>query len=350
MTVHGAKGLEAPIVILPDTAQRSEAANPPQLLRLEERVVWRLRGDDCPPPMAQAEAGRRAQVAAENRRLLYVALTRAKTWMIVAGAGKPGEGSWHAMVGAALAGLGAQEEPTPEGGALALSQGWRRVPGAAAGRAGGAVLAAWALRAPPPPPLDEPPLSPCDLGGAHSAPGEGADEGEAKARGSALHLLLETLPHRPRARWPDLAARLLPDAADLPALLSEAEAVLDDPALAELFADGALAEVCVTAPLAPLGGRRVLGRIDRLVVRPNCVLAVDFKSNVVVPDAPAATPEGILRQMGAYAAALAAVWPDRAIETAVLWTRRRRLMPLPPALTAAALLRAAQLDPADPRP
>ncbi len=54
--------------------------------------------------------------------------------------------------------------------------------------------------------------------------------------------------------------------------------------------------------------------------------------------------------MGAYAAALAAIWPGRRIETAMLWTRTARLMPLPPALTAAALARAGQLDPTGGRP
>ena len=106
MTVHGAKGLEAPIVILPDTAPRSESANPPQILRLDDgRAVWRTRSDDAPPAIAEAEAARCALVRAENRRLLYVALTRAKSWLLVAGAGDAkasGEG-WHALVGDAMA-------------------------------------------------------------------------------------------------------------------------------------------------------------------------------------------------------------------------------------------------------
>ena len=84
----------------------------------------------------------------------------------------------------------------------------------------------------------------------------------------------------------------------------------------------ALAEVDVAA--RRLGGARILGRIDRLVVGAGRVLAVDFKSNRVVPDdARGDVPEGILRQMGAYAAALGAIWPGRTVETAMLWTRAR---------------------------
>ena len=84
--------------------------------------------------------------------------------------------------------------------------------------------------------------------------------------------------------------------------------------------------------------------IDRLILAPDRVLAVDFKTNAVLPDRPEDTPEGLLRQMGAYAHALAAIYPDRKVETALLWTRAATLMPLPHALVTAALMRAGQLD------
>ena len=61
-------------------------------------------------------------------------------------------------------------------------------------------------------------------------------------------------------------------------------------------------------------------------------------------------PEGILRQMGAYRAALAAIWPGRRVETAILWTRTARLMPLPGPLVAAALARASVAKKVAPRP
>ena len=71
------------------------------------------------------------------------------------------------------------------------------------------------------------------------------------------------------------------------------------------------------------------------------VLAIDFKTNRLAPVGPEDTPEGILRQMGAYAAMLARLWPDRRVETAILWTATARLMPLPHDLVMAALRRAA---------
>lgn len=345
MTVHGAKGLEAPIVILPDTAPRSESANPPQILRLDDgRAVWRTRSDDAPPAIAEAEAARCALVRAENRRLLYVALTRAKSWLLVAGAGDAkasGEG-WHALVGDAMATLPCVREPGPHGDALVYAAAWHD--GSAARSSSPEPVTAmpeWARAPVRPPSAGKPPVSPSGLGGAHVLPGdaEGAlPETEAKARGTAVHRLLEHLHGRPRGEREALAARLLPGAPDLAERLAEASAVLDNPDLAEIFAGG-LAEVAITAELPELGGRRLLGRLDRLLVRPASVLAVDFKSNRGVPGAAQAVPEGILRQMGAYRAALRQLFPGRAVGTAILWTHAGRLMPLPDALVDAALAR-----------
>jgi ATP-dependent helicase/nuclease subunit A len=161
------------------------------------------------------------------------------------------------------------------------------------------------------------------------------DEAAAMARGAQIHLLLEHLP----AAGTDgagaiLAAAGLPAGDALPALLSEAQAVLA--AHPALFARDTLAEVALTADL-PDPGLRLHGAVDRLVVAPDRVLAVDFKTNATVPDRAEDVPDGLLRQMGAYAAALARIYPDRGIETAILWTRTATLMPLPPGLTARAL-------------
>ena len=200
------------------------------------------------------------------------------------------------------------------------------------------TLPGWASITAPPPPETGRPLSPSNLGGAKALPGEGLEEAAALARGTALHLLLEQLAGLPTAARAARAAVLLPDPALRADVLPEALAVLDDPALAPLFAEGTLAEVGVTAPL---GSGRMLGSIDRLVVTADRVLAVDFKTNKVIPDRAEDVPEGLLRQMGAYAAALAQIWPGRRIETAILWTRQAMLMPLPPDIVRAAVLRAA---------
>ena len=170
-------------------------------------------------------------------------------------------------------------------------------------------------------------------------------EEAAKLRGSQIHLLLEILPSVDPSDWASRANGILSggdlaaEAADVPALLAEATAVLSKPDLAFLFAKGTLAEIPVSATLAELGGQRIHGLIDRLIIQPDRILAVDFKTNGVVPGEPDDCPEGILRQMGAYAAALRLIYPDRRIDTAILWTRTARLMPLSNDLVMTALQR-----------
>ena len=188
------------------------------------------------------------------------------------------------------------------------------------------------------------PLSPSALGGDKTLPGEGAGDPErARLAGIHLHRLLEHLPLHPDEPAEGVASDLLLGAQeparpeDVASVLADARRLLDDPALAHVFAPDTLAEVEVTGHLAGLG--QVAGSVDRLVIGGTRVLAVDYKSNAVVPERAADVPEGILRQLGAYAALLDPVWPDRAVEVAVLWTRTGALMEVPRALVDGALAR-----------
>ncbi|MCU0911875.1 MAG: PD-(D/E)XK nuclease family protein [Rhodobacteraceae bacterium] len=357
MTIHGAKGLEAPVVILPDTRPpRGRGKGACVLPGPGGTAMWRPRAEDADPLARAALDAAAARDAEEQERLLYVAMTRAETWLIVAGSGDmgvdggSGERAWYRMVARGMEASGAVPVDTPDGPVQRLTSPlWDAPPliAAPATTSPAIALPAWARRPAPPPPLDEGPLSPSDLGVAKALPGDPGtgDEAAAKRRGRQLHLLLEHLPDHPPAARAAIAARLLAageDAAtatEAAALAAEAARILDDPALAAVFAPGTLAEAEIAAVLPELGGRPVAGAIDRLAIHPDRVVLTDFKTNALVPARPEDVPEGILRQMGAYAACLALVYPGRAVETAILWTAAPRLMPLPPALIAAALAR-----------
>jgi len=116
--------------------------------------------------------------------------------------------------------------------------------------------------------------------------------------------------------------------------------MLNNPTLAAVFAPDTLAEVEITAELSELGGR-IHGAIDRLIISADSVTCVDFKTNRIVPEQPEQTPEGVLRQMGAYHAALSQIYPDRQIDCSILWTTTGKLMNLPSEIVMAALRRAA---------
>lgn len=346
MTVHGSKGLEAPIVILPDCAEPDNRLRD-DLFTDEHGPLWKGSADAQPPRQQAVIDAAKEKAAQEKDRLLYVAMTRAEKWLIVGAAGDLGKSgdAWYDKVSRGMERSG-PERQIFDFGDLGAGEGWRL------GLADWSHLPFEDVTRPAPPDIEMPAhllvpaptpadlikaRSPSDLGGAKALPGAAGDTEEiAKARGTALHLLLENLaPLRAdlRADAAEALGQQIDDDPDLAIvasqkaqILDEALSVLSAPHLAHVFAPDALPEVPVTADLPGLG--RIHGVIDRLIVTPETVTAIDFKSNRTVPDDPARVPDGLLRQMGAYAAALAQIYPDRQIETALIWTATTHYMPL----------------------
>ncbi|WP_415182368.1 double-strand break repair helicase AddA [Phaeovulum sp.] len=344
MTVHGAKGLEAPIVILPDTAKR-KAPSGDEIILAGDTALWRTVAAEMPEVMSTLRADEVDRALQERMRLLYVAMTRAEKWLIVCAAGDVGEGpdSWYTLIAAGMEKAGAVALDNAPAAIAAfgtvqrLGHGDWPSNGVAAESAteGTAQLPIWAGQRPPMPVVPEKALSPSDLGGAKALPGEaGLDEDAAKRRGRQLHLLLEHLPGWPEDQWTMIAESLLltgEDAAlstEIEPVLAEAHRVLTAPEMKSFLAPDALAEVEVVARLEALGGQLIHGTIDRLLVRPDLVRVLDYKSNAVVPARPEDVPTGILRQMAAYHAAMVQIYPDRPIEVAVFWTATGVMMPL----------------------
>ncbi|MHA3978142.1 double-strand break repair helicase AddA [Halovulum sp. GXIMD14794] len=338
MTVHGAKGLEAPVVILPDTAAPGGNRGGPPLRALGPDVAA-LAGakPDRPPALQAAEDIRTAQEAEERWRLLYVALTRAERWLIVAGAGPKvpddPEKAWYAAVAQGMTRLGAEEAAD---GALVLAEHWEQgaAMGAAAEPAAPAPLPAWAMTHATPPPEPVKPLAPSRDGGEHVAdtdlPAGPLTAEEARERGLHLHLLLEHLPGTAPELRAAYADSLLPDLEPeaRTALLSEAEALLADPSLGWIFAENALAEVPVVGRVAALGNKVLRGQIDRLIVTGGEVWAIDFKTDATPPPEGAPLPVAYAGQLAMYVSALAQIYPGKSVRAAVLWTGARRLTEL----------------------
>ncbi len=359
MTVHGSKGLEAPIVILPDCAKAGVTIRD-VLLRDDDGPLWKMTADGQPERQRAALEEAKEKAAQEKDRLLYVAMTRAEKWLIVGAAGdlgKSGE-TWYDKVARGMdrSGQVAQaydfgEGDTGDGWRLGEAD-WSRLPfeDRPEETAHPPDLPEHLALAAPTPPEPVKAKSPSDLGGAKALSGALGDSEEvAKARGTALHFLLENLAPLPdalRAASADSLCDILRDDSDLAivsdhldAIRQEALDVLAAPTLAPVFAADALAEVPVTADLPGLG--RIHGIIDRLIVTPDRIIAVDFKSNRTLPATPEQVPEGLLRQMGAYAAALTQIYPGRTIETALIWTAGAHYMALPHDLVTQSLARAA---------
>ena len=305
MTVHGAKGLEAPIVILPDTAVRNDGANPPQILRLDGgQAVWKVPADRAPaglrrrrerpprprprgkPPPALRRPHPRQDLAHRLRRRrpglrrLHQrrgAGTTSSARRMAAARPRPRARPRrrHPRPSPTTGPPPPPPAPAPRPRPTPPLPDWTRRPARVPATAAAPALALRPRRPPRPPRRAQLP--------SHRGGGEGPRHRHPPpARAPAR-------PPRRRPRRPSPPASS-PTPPTSPALLAEAAAVLDAPALAFLFAPGTLAEVDVTAPLAALGGARILGRIDRLVVDPARVLAVDFKSHQAVPATPGGRP------------------------------------------------------------
>lgn len=348
MTVHGAKGLEAPIVILPDTGKKDYGKKTPVVQTAGEVALWKTNKDASSAKILETNEANLQLIIEESRRLLYVALTRAENWLIVCGAGeldKSGE-SWFQRVEVAMQAQSATRIAASyglEGETLTISHNWSEDTGQERDptEAQMTELPEFLRTKVITPARSEKLVSPSQLGGEHALiSDDGEDEKAAMERGHVIHSLLEVLPNIPPDQWQTTASRLCGKNSDFADLLQEATNVINNPALADVFADDVLVEVPVTAALDTLGGKRIFGRIDRLIVTPDAITAIDFKSNRAVPATENLTPEAILRQMGAYAKALAMIYPDREIRTEIIWTYTNSRMVLTKNSTDDALSRA----------
>ena len=341
MTVHGSKGLQAPIVILADAAGNPDAS-PVRGLTLKDGSrdvpIPDLAKSETVGPVAEAEAKAAREERQEHWRLLYVAMTRAEEALFIGGAlGKretePAADSWYARLAPLMPGepiadpiwggrreWGGLAEPVP-----AREQAELPIPPA---------LPEWATRVIGPEPRPPRPLAPSAAGEELDAdpPFPPGQDGGAARRGVLIHRLLERLPDVPAAErdergraWLARSGHDLSEA-EREAMLTRALAVIAEPRWAELFTPAALAEVPLAATV---GGQVVAGVADRLLVEPDRVLVADFKTARRPPTSLEEVPVSTLRQMAAYAAALSAIYPGRTIEAAVLYTQTPQLIAIP---------------------
>jgi ATP-dependent helicase/nuclease subunit A len=333
MTVHGAKGLEADIVILPDTTSLPE---PPSrkghLLYDEDRVLFPLADDEAPEIVKQAKARAEAETLREHRRLLYVALTRARDRLYVCGfENKKGvkEGSWYELARAAAQSLGVTVGHG-DGEIIAYGTTSEEKGVAAMPAQKQHALPAWTTRPAPIEPALPRLIRPSDAVG--TAPPALSPLGAGRfRRGLVVHALLARLPEiAPDKRRAVAIAFVQASGLRQPEkLVDETLSVLDDPAFAAAFAPGSQAEAGLLAELPELGiGARVNGRIDRLAVTDDQVLILDYKTNRPPPAREADVPAVYLAQMTLYRAAAAKVFPGRRIVCGLVFTDGPRLLQL----------------------
>lgn len=368
MTVHGAKGLEAPIVILPDTCGDNAARKTPAIFWLDDPdtgvrlPVWPGAGANFTTEIADLKDGAARDNTDENHRLLYVAMTRARDRLHVTGwergrKAKDAEhgrkpGSWYELIRPAL-----EEMPTSETFDAPGGEGRRVVSPQVADPDQEEIVHAliipdvgpepWMQSDRPAEPEPSDPLTP-------SRPSEPdpaalspfADQDLSRfRRGQLIHRLLQTLPelsaetrHAASTMWllvtaPDLAEETRDQIRD------ETLAVLTDPDFADLFAPGSLAEVPIAGLIDTSDGKRAIsGQIDRLAVSGDAVSIIDYKTNRPPPLNENDVAPAYLKQMAAYRAAVRAIYPGKTVRCVLLWTDGPRAMTLSDNLLDSAVL------------
>jgi len=337
ITVHGAKGLEAPIVILPDTARAPQTSNP-RLIFDGDAVFYNLDKKETPPVIAAAKQAVKDAGLQENRRLLYVALTRPRERLYIhgfKGKQKLNADSWYKYIEDSVGGgdvennlprvIGDVDTEPFTGTDVTAANDQAPLPGWAMAEAKAERANPRLIRASDAAGLEQPAtLSPLD--------GDGAKRFQ---RGNLIHGLIARLPDLHDAKRRDAALRYLRankvEDSDAEKLADETLAVLSDKQFAAAFGEGSKAEVALVADLsAELGeGARLNGRIDRLAITANDVLVVDFKTNRPPPARAEDVATVYKAQMALYKAALSKVFPGKRITCALVWTDGPSLMPLP---------------------
>jgi ATP-dependent helicase/nuclease subunit A len=367
MTVHGAKGLEAPVVFLVDTTTSPADTTRLKLVRMPQGnaaphapgvVVWAGKKAEDPPAVAVARAAMLTETEDEYRRLLYVAMTRAADRLIVGGC-MPGNRnvlrplSWYDLIekGLGNSGLLVQNVPPPDGAVKRFARLEDASPPAVVAPAQASATAipwpAW-LRTPAP---REAPIdnfvrpSDSDEGTGHVIrTGEAVQLRKlALLRGKLVHRLLQSLPDVASEGRHAAALRYLARNAgewaeeEREKLTTRVLSLIGDVRFASVFAPGSRAEVSIAGRLDRPGRTAVLvsGQIDRLAVTPAEVLIVDYKTNHAPPATVAEAPVAYIRQLALYRAVLTRLYPSLPVRAALLWTETPKMMEIPvPALDA----------------
>jgi ATP-dependent helicase/nuclease subunit A len=361
MTVHGAKGLQAPLVIIPDTTAmpRDDGG----LVWADDAAtgravpLWSPRKEFRCSALDRLRETERRQKIEEYNRLLYVALTRAEDRLLVCGwqtRHPPKDTCWFSMVARGFDALEPERQPFAPwaGEALRIASPQRLetepiqsdLPTVSS-----SIMPAWAGAAPdwiaapaPAEPSRPVPLAPSrpegvELGMVPAADSPLADRdlaGSRFRRGQLIHALLQHLPAVEAEARMSAALRFLQRGHGLPdggaeRIAAEVLAVMAHADLAPLFGAESRAEV----PLTGVVGDVVIGGlVDRLAVLPDRVLVADFKTNRRPPAGVTDTPVMYLRQMASYRAVLRCIFPDRPVQCALIWTRQARVAMLPDSL------------------
>ncbi len=330
MTAHKSKGLESPIVILPDTTgdfykniSKETGLWQTEADGADTLFLYRKAKKEAPAVQETLENMERERVFRDEMRLLYVALTRAKERLYISGVRKHGykpENTWYGNVLSVVEKAENFNQLSAGEFLYSVSNNLTAQSTQTPLQTVEAALPSWAEN-----------LAAAEHGLTLTHASDSlkrkeqinqmtSNQSEVKLfkRGKIVHRLLEFLPQYPAEERSERGLRFL---AQMSGDFSSAEqqellksALLTMASEAQFFGANSKAETPIAATI---GQARLEGVIDRLVVEENCVIAVDYKTNKKVPDD---VPLEYLSQMNLYKKALAQIFPNKEIKAAIIWT------------------------------
>lgn len=346
MTVHGAKGLEAPVVILPDTTQipKFRSSEP---VPLNDGFVWLSSTSLTPQVLQPLIEQQKARVQQEYMRLLYVAMTRAESRLVICGfetgqrakdglpVAKPE--SWYGEMAAAMDVLASDAMMTPLGEGRCYGHMADAASSMSDTGAPDISVPDWLYTPARRERLDRH-VSPSHIL-AHDTtdmPVHSPLQNVSTRfwRGNLIHKLLEILPDLEPGQRRAAAQAFLASYKDVTepqaeALIKEVFGILNHPDFVSIFAQGSRAETSLAGRAKSLPqGLYLNGQIDRLQITETHVYIIDYKSNRPPPKRQEDVADIYMGQMAAYRELAREIYPDKTITCALLWTDGPSLMVL----------------------
>ncbi len=345
MTIHGSKGLQAPIVFLPDTCQTPNDKT--KLLKIpfegtksEELLIWSGGAENETGIVREAHDTIKLKADQEYRRLLYVALTRAEDRLYIGGwvtSRNMAPGSWYDLIREGLKSHPDTLEYLDQNGETGLrlktlQTAPLRIPDSErVGPVKHTPLGSWSKNKPSEELTPPRPLAPSRI--ENDIPGESPLISklykDPMIRGTLIHNLLELLPDiedskKQGATFGYLEKHELGQEANQ--IWNQINTILKDKKLGPLFGPSSRAEV----PIAGVIGKVAFTAfIDRLLILEDEIWIIDYKTNRTPPPDIEQIPSQYLKQMAFYKKALIEVFGSKKIRTVLLWTEGAKWMEIP---------------------
>ena len=349
MTVHGAKGLEAPVVILPDTTGIPKLQNDTLIPMFEKKVFTgfykNTKNSDSIEELSNFKEAQESKIQQEYLRQLYVALTRAESRLIICGykskkTKQVDDNCWYKIALNAFEGLDTFETKTTFGVVQTYGKEYENDNKDSLKKQNqnqNTLVPKWCYEV----------VKNQDKTRVHISPSKLLSDKKYKIpvnsplgksdylrfnRGNLIHKLLEILPDVEQEKRRSVADKLLQNhninEIDYKnKITSEVFEILDNPKFSEIFSTGSKAEVSIIGTTKNFGKNIFLNaQVDRIYVTDDKVFIVDYKTNVNVPEVINDVPNVYLAQLATYRDIARGVYPKHEIVCSILWTNIPKMM------------------------